>query len=100
MDVPGNACKVRQLIVGIDPVDGLVIVYHGDVGVVIICHGGGGEKRSEGMVRFVVRYGCVSVYVLLAFCDKADISAWILLNHDVVPILHKVMKKYKKRNKK
>ncbi len=49
LDVPGNACKVGQLLVGIDQVDGLVVIHHGDVGVVSVLHGGGGGRRSEGL---------------------------------------------------
>jgi hypothetical protein len=86
LDVPGNVCKVVQLLVGINQVDGLVIIHPGDVGEVVIRHGGEGGRRSEGSVRLVVRCGCVCVYVLLAFCVKAGGSALILLNHGMVPV--------------
>ncbi len=42
LDVPGEVCEVRQLLVGFDRVDGLVVIHHGDVGVVVVRHGGGG----------------------------------------------------------
>jgi hypothetical protein len=41
LDVPGNVHEVGQLFVGIDQVNGLIVIHHGDVGVVVICHGGG-----------------------------------------------------------
>jgi hypothetical protein len=48
LDVPGEVCEVRELLVGFDLVDGIVFVHHGD-GVVIVSHGGGGGRRSEGL---------------------------------------------------
>ncbi len=52
LDIPGDVGKVWQILVGsdqVDQVDGLVIVHHGNIGVVVVRHGGGGGRRSEGL---------------------------------------------------
>ncbi len=49
LDVLGHVCKVWQLLVGFYQVDGLVIVHRSDIGVVVVSHGGGGGRRSEGL---------------------------------------------------
>jgi hypothetical protein len=47
LDVPGNVCKVWQLLVGFVQVDGLIVIHHGNVGVVVVSHCGRGGRRSK-----------------------------------------------------
>ena len=80
-ETPGFECSGKcpqssVLLIGINQVDGLVVIHPGNVGDVVVRHGGEGGRRSEGIVRVVVRCGCVCVYyVLFAFRVKACGSA-------------------------
>ncbi len=63
MDVLGNVCKVRQLIIEIDQVvDGLVVVHHGDIGFVVISHAVGTDQVVDGLVA--VHHGDIGFVVI------------------------------------
>jgi hypothetical protein len=77
LDVPGNVYEVRQLLVGFDQVNGLIIVHHGDVGVVVVRHGGGGGKDCAGGCEMWMCV-CVLCSVGLTLCHGKRLSSWYL----------------------